>query len=57
MLKVMKGENQDTLPGRAIIKIGRKSQKFYSLARSKRVQDHQTSFTRNVNETSLSGKE
>ena len=57
MLKVMKGENQDTLPGRTIINIGRKSQKFYSLARSKRVQDHQTSFTRNVNETSLSGKE
>lgn len=57
MLKEMEGEPKNTLPGRAIIKIGRENKNFYSLARSKRVQDHQTSFIRNVNETSLSGKE
>ena len=44
------------LPGKDLIQIRGRNQKFYRQAKPKRIQHHQTSSTTNAKGTSLSGK-
>ena len=46
-----------TLLNKALVQIWCRNQKLYRQAKAKRVQNHETSFTTNVKETSLDVKE
>ena len=58
ILKVMKEKptTKITLPSKDLIQIWWRSQKLFRQVKAKRIQHHQTSFTTNAKETSLSGK-
>ena len=48
---------KNTLPSEALIRTWQRNQKFFILAKAKRIQHYQTSFTTTAKGTPVSGKE